>query len=411
MTSIPKAPPYKYDIEEAMIVSLLKNPELIKMLPLKTEHFYHKNNAIAYDTLKQLSDEHHEINMLTFGSKFSDNGGTISSIRLLFDAEPYFNESAVETYLHILAEELIKRKIFTKYHDLSEAPKEFIDEIKTIEMEFISSNPPKSLTELYDEYQINYLEKQKRKKESGSIGVVTGFKYIDENCPFDDGDLIILAAKTSVGKTALALTIGLNAAMFGQNVLFFSAEMTAQAIQDRLYAQLTYTAASKFKFAEADNALVNVKSEIQESGKHFKIIESGGLTSTEICRISIKEAIVFQPKLIVVDYIQYLKDPLGKNVTNNDRIGNITRNLHALAQELKCAVLGLSQVNRATSGIPELHNLRDSGNIEQDAETVLILHRESREDVVANLIIAKNRNGIVRTDGELKFDPKITKFY
>ncbi len=117
------------------------------------------------------------------------------------------------------------------------------------------------------------------------------------------------------------------------------------------------------------------------------------------------------PNLIIVDYIQYLKDKPQKNATNNDRIGNITRNLHSLAQELKCSILALSQVNRATDGMPALHNLRDSGNIEQDSEIVLILHREDREDTVAQLVIAKNRNGQIRTDGKLNFNPEITKFY
>lgn len=401
-------PSYKIEIEYYMIATLILNPKLLKTLPFKSEHFYHHNNLLAYQVLKEMEKENEAISLETFGSRFWDKGGKISEIRALFSAEQYYTDLFADTYLKILAEETAKRKILEKYNDLADAPREFIEEMKKIELEFINERP-KDLTELYGEYLTEYNFRKEKLKKGGSVGLITGFKYIDQNCAFDKGDLIILAAKTSVGKTALAINIAVNCSMFDQRVLFFSAEMTANAIQNRIYAQLTGVAATRFKYCNADASVMLVKAEIENCGKNLKIIEAGDLTSEDVCRIAQKESM--KPDLIVVDYIQYLKDRSGKNATNNDRIGNITRNLHALAQELKCSVLALSQVNRAAVGMPELHNLRDSGNIEQDSEIVLILHREDREDTVAQLIIAKNRNGQVRTDGKLNFDRKLTKFY
>ena len=403
--------PCKIEIEYCMVAILIVCPQLLKSLSLKEEHFYHSNNLLAFKVLKEMDIVGEEINLITFGSRFFDNGGKISEINALFGDNLFYSDLFAETYLKQLAEELVKRKILEKYQTLSDAPKEFIEEIKKIELEFINEKKPKTLIQLYENYLIEYDDRKKRLESGGTVGLITGFKFIDKNCPFDKGDLIILAAKTSVGKTALALNIAVHCAMYGHKVIFFSAEMTERSLQDRIYSQLTGISATRFKYCNADSSIKLVKSEIKHCGENIKIIEAGQLTSDEICRITIKESVSFAPDLVVVDYIQYLKDKVQKKATNNDRIGNITRNLHALAQELKCSVLALSQVNRAINGIPELHNLRDSGNIEQDSEIVLILHREDREDVTAKLIIAKNRNGRIRADGELKFNPELTKFY
>lgn len=404
--------PHNSEVEYKMIAVLLYYPELLKRLTLKEDHFYILTTRLAYQVLSQMQVEGEAVDLITFSHRYYDKGGRVSEISSLFTVDSFqFSFGHAETYLKILAEELVKRKIMQKYENFKDAPLDFIEEVKALELEFISPTKAKDLTELYDEYVTEYAERKERLKSGGSVGLITGFKYIDENCPFDKGDFIILAAKTSTGKTALALNIAINCAMYNQRVLFFSAEMTARALQDRIYAQLTKTAATSFKYCNADHSLRQAAIEIKDRGKNFKIIEAGRMTSNDICRLVRREAVELPPDLIVVDYLQYLRDPVGKGMTNNDRVGQITRNLHALAQELKCSILGLSQVNRATTGEPELHNLRDSGNLEQDSEIVLFLYRESREDTTAKLIIAKNRNGKLVQPGELRFDPNLTKFY
>lgn len=393
------------DIEYCMIATLIMNPALLKSLPLKEEYFFSNNNRLAFVTLQQMIWKDEEINLITFGSRFYDNNGKISEIRFLFDSNKYWSDIFAETYLRQLADELIKRKIVEKYNSLASAPKEFIEEIKKLEYDFIE-NRPRAIGELYDEYVEIYNERKEKLKD-GHVGIVTGFNYIDKNCAFEEGNLVILAAKTSVGKTSLALNIAINAAMFGNKVLFFSSEMTIRELLNRTFSQISGISSTRFKYSNADNSLKLIKNEIEVCKNNLIFVESAGMTSEDICRLSRKEKNV---DLIVVDYIQYLRDPV-KNGTNNDRIGNITRNLKSIAVELKCSVLALSQVNRATNGAPELNNLRDSGNIEQDADIVLILHRENREDSIADLIIAKNRNGAVDYNGKIHFHPELTKFY
>lgn len=402
-------PSHKLDIECYMICSLIVNPDLYGKLAIKEDHFYHHNNLLAFKCLKEMHRTSEAVNLITFGGRLFDAGGKISEFSSLLGSKECFSELFVDAYLKQLAEETAKRKILKEYQNLKNAPKEFIEEMKKIELEFIE-NKPKTLEQSFDDYVENYNLKKAKLNSKGSVGLVTGFSKIDSNCTFDEGNLIILAANTSVGKSALALNIAVNSAMFGQNCLFFSAEMSINELLERMFAQLTGVSSTKFKYCNADSSLQLAKNEIQSCKDSLKFINAASLTSDDICRIVRQESSIKKPDLIVVDYIQYLKDKIEKGNTNNDRIGNITRNLKGLAMDLRCSVLALSQVNRNTKGVPELSNLRDSGNIEQDADIVLILHREEKEDVIADLVIAKNRNGqVMKTN--LKFNPSLTKFY
>ncbi len=392
--------------EYYMIATLIIYPQLLNVLPIKDEHFWFSNNKLAFQVLDEMNKNNEAINLITFGSRFFDKKGKVSEIKALFVRGNFYSELFAETYLRLLSDELVKRKIVEKYEKLSNAPKEFIEEIKKLEDDFIESRP-KAIGELYDSYVEEYNIKKEKLKKEGAVGLITGFNMIDKGCSFEEGNLIILAAKTSVGKTSLALNIAVNTSMYGQKVMFFSSEMTIQELLNRTFAQLTGTSSTRFKYANADNSLQLAKNEINACKDNLIFIEAAGMTSDDICRIARKQKDV---DLIVVDYIQYLKDKVEKSGTNNDRIGNITRNLKGIAGELRCSTLALSQVNRNVQGEPALHNLRDSGNIEQDADIVLILHREGNEDVDANLIIAKNRNGRI-TVGRLKFKPELTKFH
>lgn len=403
-------PPHKLDIECFMICMLILKPDLLKTVPVKKEHFYHGNNEKAITVLLDMQANGEAIDITTFGARFYDLGGSISELRPLFGDYIETKPRLAETYLKILAEETAKRKIWRTYQSLSDAPVDFINEMKKIELDFIEQKP-KTVDELSAEYFENYQTRKQEINQAGSCGVVTGFNFIDKLSPFDDGNLIVLAAKTSVGKTALALNIAVNAAMFNQNVLFFSAEMTTGELMNRVFAQLSGIDSTRFKYRNVDLSIDAIKTEIAACGKNLKLIEAGRMTSEDICRMARREALNFPPRLIVVDYIQYLKDRIGKGNTNNDRIGGITQNLKSLALELKCPVLALSQVNRAAIGEPTLANLRDSGNIEQDSDIVLILHREFRDDVVGNVNIAKGRNGATSEKNQIRFNAKLTKYY
>lgn len=401
--------PYKQDIELYLIATLIAFPSLLRRLNIKDEYFYHSTPSSAYKVLKTMIRKNEEINLVTFGGRFFDEGGKISEIRPLYDDFENVSIVFAESYLKQLAEESAKREILKHYDKVSDAPREFIEEVKRIEVEFVDFKP-QSASEIYGDYLTGYNERKDRLQNKGSVGLITGFKVLDSEFSFLPGNLVILAASTNVGKTALALNIAVNASMYKQKALFFSAEMTIEEIMNRVMSQLTGVSATKFKYANADHSLKQAKTELGACGENLKLIQASSMTSEDVCRIARQEDGLKKVDLVVVDYIQYMKDQVGKG-TNNDRIGNITRNLKELAMEIGCPVLALSQLNRGVTEVPELKHLRDSGNIEQDADMVLMLHRESKEDVVANLAVAKNRNGSISPQNMLKFKPEITKFY
>lgn len=399
-------PDYKPDIEYALIATLIKEPKTLKLLTLKKEYFFTAPCRLAFETLEEMLSGGEAINLVSFGARYADKKGKVSDISSLFTAEDYYSSAFAETYRMQLVEEYVKREAQKLYEENRQYPKDLIQKVKELELEF-SEVRAKSLPEAFKEFSKTYQEKKRKQAEGCGVGLVTGFDKLDTNCALEGGNLAILAAKTSVGKTALALNMAINAAMFGQRVLFFSAEMALDELMTRVLAQLSGISSTRFKYANADHSMSVVQGDVEACGENLKLIESGRLTSEDISRISRQQGVV---DMIVVDYIQYLKDAQKKNGTNNDRVGEITRNLKALAMETKSVVLALSQVNRATQGAPELHNLRDSGNIEQDADVVFILHREDREDVLAELVIAKNRNGALAKVA-LKFDRKLTKYH
>lgn len=399
---------YAPEIERIVIGSIILKPELLLKYPIVEDLFYQSNLKLLLKTIILMLKNKELINLPTLAVRFREVGGTASLISSLLVDTENLGEAFIPQYLRILFSERAKRKIKDKFETIEDAPAKFLEEIKDIEQDF-SLAEGETLADSMESF-INQYEKYKTKyKTTGSVGIITGFNFIDENCPLVDGSLAIIAAKSSVGKTALALNMAVNAAFFDEHVIFFTAEMTKHEIITRALSQITNTHASLFKTGGADEALSKYKNDINKYGKNLKFVEAGAMTSIDICRVARQEAAHKKPAMIVIDYIQYLKDPLSSNQTNNDRIGNMTRAFKALALELKIPIIALSQVKR-TTGIPSMSDLRDSGNIEQDADIVLILHRELRESTKANLIIAKNRNGAVIFDHVLNFEHKILTY-
>jgi replicative DNA helicase len=397
-----------YEIEGLVLGSIILNPGLLGRFKITAEFFKHQNFRKAFNVLSEMSQNKETINLPLFGIKFLESGGKISEISKVLTDPVNCDNIFFADYVKVLAKENLKFKIKNSAHTLEDDAEKFIEEIKKLDVGFTSGKAV-SLTDSIEDYLKTYNENKQRYLNNKSIGVPTGFDFIDLEAPLLPGHLVILGAKTSVGKTALALNIAVNSARYDQNVLFFSAEMTKHELITRALSQITNTPASAFKTGQADEALGKFKNEINLYGQNLKFVEAGAMSSSDVCRVVRQEAGNKKPDLIIVDYIQYLKDSVGNNLTNNDRIGNITRKLKEVALEVGAPVIALSQVKRAT-GIPTLADLRDSGNIEQDADIVFILHREDKTATSANLIVAKNRNGPVIFDHLLYFEHKIMTY-
>ncbi len=294
----------------------------------------------------------------------------------------------------------------------------------------IGSNRKKDAFTTFKEAIIESLEQINKAQENLSkiTGTSTGFEELDLiTAGFQPGELIILAARPGMGKTALALNMGLNAAL-SQNrkctVPIFSLEMPTIQLAMRMLASESLISSEKLKtgFMDGDELerLMMTVYRIQDAA--IFIDDSAGISIVEArakCRRLAADPNLPKIGMIIVDYLQLMKGSPGISQREQE-ISDISRNLKALAKELHTPVIALSQLNRGVESRPNkrplLSDLRESGAIEQDADMILFVYRdeyynpETTEDKgVAELIIAKNRSGSLGTC-KLKFFGQYTKF-
>ncbi len=260
------------------------------------------------------------------------------------------------------------------------------------------------------------------KLDGGLTGVTTGFKYLDNmTSGLQRSDLIILAARPAMGKTAFALSLALNAAVKGKaSVMVFSLEMSKEQLGQRLLSmesKVGMQALKTGKLERRDWDDINIALDILSKAR-IHIDDTAGINIMEMkskCRrLKAEEGL----DLVVIDYLQ-LMNPEGKSDSRTQEISVISRNLKLLARELDCPVLVLSQLSRApeqrTDHRPMLSDLRESGSIEQDADIVIFLYRDEyyNEDTEAvgecEVIVAKQRSGPTGTVKVAWLD-KLTKF-
>lgn len=267
-----------------------------------------------------------------------------------------------------------------------------------------------SLVEAWDRFE-------KLSKSDGEMrGIPTGFRDIDSKLAgLQKSDLIILAARPSMGKTSLALDIARNAACkFGKSVGIFSLEMSSQQLVDRLIASESQVDSWKLRTGKikSDEDFDRIRDALERlSTAPIFIDDEPSNNITKMRGVARKLKAEHGLDLIVVDYLQ-LMIPKRDSDSLVQQVTDISRSLKALARELDVPVLALSQLNRAVEqrgGRPRLSDLRDSGSIEQDADVVMFIHREDKYDPnsdkknVAEILIAKHRNGPVG-EAELFFD-------
>lgn len=268
----------------------------------------------------------------------------------------------------------------------------FLDEARTTidSVSAIGATDIKMLSDILPEVT-NSLGNTTRGKQTGYAGLdaVTG--------GFREGHLVIIAARPGIGKTSFACNIAANLCKQGLTCAYFSIEMSAPEIAERIC--LSEAMVDRYK-AQKDPALTKLVMNAQEKVWHWKLYidDRGSLSVGQV----VSNAYKYKQRsgsldCIFIDYLQLMRLPGGKNDSKNERIGEATRGLKILAKEIKCPVVALAQLNRNADGRrPTIADIRDSGNIEQDADLILLLHRENEQTENATLIIGKNRHGATR---------------
>ncbi|MGL5657853.1 MAG: replicative DNA helicase, partial [Cetobacterium sp.] len=256
-----------------------------------------------------------------------------------------------------------------------------------------------------------------------TTGISSGFKHFDEmTSGFHPSDLVILAARPSMGKTAFALNLALNAAMKAEKgVLVFSLEMSSSQLLQRLLAIEAGIGLQKIRngfLGEDDWGKLGIASG-KLANAEINIADVPNVNVLEIRSIARRLKAAGKLDMILIDYLQLIKGTSGKSDNRQQEISDISRSLKGIARELDIPIIALSQLSRApeqrADRRPMLSDLRESGAIEQDADMVVFLYRddyyndESEQKGITEVIIGKQRNGPVGTVN-LKFFHEITKF-
>lgn len=216
--------------------------------------------------------------------------------------------------------------------------------------------------------------------------IKTGVGRLDKYIYLDRGDYVIIGGRPSAGKTAFTLQMMLQMAR-EHNVVYFSLETSAEKIMDRLMANYTGTPLSQIKTAQI-NDWKRIASYADDFGKlRFSVVEAAGWSVQQIRA----KAIQLKAQVVFIDYLSLIK---ANGNSLYEKVTNISIDLHTMAQQSKITVVALSQLNRSGVGEPDMTSLRESGQIEQDADAILLLHAVSEEaGAPRKLIVAKNKEG------------------
>ncbi len=431
-----RIPPHHLESEQAVLGALMLRPaaihEVVDMLI--AEMFYAKKHAIIYQTILELSMKGEPIDVLSLSAKMKEKK-TIGEI----GGNTYLNElmSNVPSTVNIrhYAEIVYKKFILRSLIDASEqiaglayeendmdaasildAAEKNIFRISSslnVKNAFVSIKG--SLVETME--QIVHLHENKDEVR----GVPTGYPDLDNLIAgLQKSDLVILAARPSMGKTTFALDIMRNVALSGRPVGIFSLEMSANQLVQRMLSAESHVDAWSIRTGHGlgshhFTALQEAAARLQKAPIY--IDDQAGNSIVKMRSVARRLKAEHGLELIVVDYLQLMTT--NKNYDSMvNQVTEISRSLKQLARELDVPVLALSQLSRAVEsrgGKPRLSDLRDSGSIEQDADLVMFLHREDRykdqaeKDNITEVLIEKHRNGPVGSV-KLLFDMKTTSF-
>mgnify|MGYP001192844938 CR=1 FL=1 len=428
--------PYSEEAEQAVLGAILTSPDVFEKVSdrLKPTDFYRQRHQKLFQLLKELKEEKTPIDPVTLAEELKnrnmiDEVGGVEHLSTLASAVP--TAANVEYYARIVEEKAIRRKMIQQAHQMmTQAYEEpniekvmanMQEQVQNIQDRAASTNKDRILDikrlalEEYDEIE-------HRASNPGISGIPTGFIDIDRTLNgLNKSELIILAARPSMGKTALALNIAQNVAIdSGKMAVIFSLEMSAKQLLRRMFSSVGNIDSHNIRTGQMKpddwERLTNAISVISEAP--IKIIEEA-YTLDQIradARRLKREG--EDLGVIVVDYLQLISVE-GNFSSSNERVSYISRSLKLLARELDVPVIALSQLSRAVEQRqdkrPMLSDLRDSGSIEQDADVVLFLYRDdyynedSEKPNIVEVIIGKQRNGPVGKT-ELLFLKNYSKF-
>lgn len=431
--------PNVIEIEKALLgAMLLKDGYVIPAVSaiVKAKDFYREEHRIIYNAILRLFEKDGTSNILLLVEELKQSGefDKIGPITVMALADATYTTAFAETYAGKVKEKAVLRNLIETSDEISneasrdEKPlEEILDDAEKKIFAITAKNDRLDFEEIEPILQRAYSKILKISQNPEEIfGVPSGLTDIDKvTNGFQKSDLILLAARPSMGKTAFALNVATNAALKGKKIAIFSLEMSKEQIGHRLLSSQSKVDSLKLSTGRnlTDDELFRVGEALNElSDANLFVDDTAGISIMELRSKARRLQTAKGLDMILIDYLQLMQGSPSRSSGESNRqqeISEISRSLKALARELNVPIIALSQLSRnvelRAEKRPQLSDLRESGSLEQDADIVMFLYREeyynkeSADRSVAELIIAKNRNGPT-TNIPLSFTKEYMKF-
>lgn len=449
--------PSSLEAEQTLIGCLLNSTDKFIEADtlLNSEDFYVDKHKKIYETVKKLCEEAVSVDTVTVIEELKKNGmfESCGGATYLSNLETgAINYSSIENYAKIVKEKSDRRKLIKTGSKIIEDAFEnqdvraAIDEAEKSLFSVSASKNSAGLERIDSILEKTFVRIEERCKNGGGlIGISTGFKGIDEiTGGFKKGEFVIVAARPSMGKTAFALNMAQSASKHG-SVIIFSLEMESESLMNRMISSSCLIKLNNIQNGQlTDDEFVDILQRTSELGSRNLYIDDTCVMLSDIKALCRKQKLQKGLDVIVIDYLQLIRTNAKSNQREQE-VSYISRELKALAKELQITVIALSQLSRAPEARndhrPMLSDLRESGSIEQDADVIHFIYRDSyyadkkkklkkktnndeklrntesyniksndlmkdmnnnqtnkAEDIMAEIITAKNRNGRTKTN-------------
>lgn len=436
-TLIKRTMPNSLEAEQSLIGSMILDRDAIMVASelLVKEDFYHQQYGILFEAMVELFNSREPVDLITLQNKLKEKNvppeiSSLEYVKDLVDAVP--TSANAKYYAEIVKDKSMLRRMIHTTEDITndcyqgtESTEVLLEQTEKKIFDLLQNRGGGDYVPI-KQVVLNALDKiEKASKTQGNVtGIATGFLDLDyKTAGLQPSDLILVAARPSMGKTAFVLNIAQYVAFHSDLcTAIFSLEMSKEQLVNRLFSLESRVDAQKLRSGDLSDAdwekLIEGAGTIGQS--KLIIDDTPGISISELRSKCRKYKLEHDLKLIIIDYLQLMSGSGGRaSDSRQQEISDISRSLKGLARELNVPVIALSQLSRAVEQRPDhrpmLSDLRESGAIEQDADVVMFIYRDdyynkdTEDKGIAEIIIAKQRNGPIGTVN-LVWLPEYTKF-
>ena len=428
--------PHSMEAEQSVIGSMIMDREAIVVASemISGDDFYNKSYGVLFDSMVELNDQGQPVDVVTLQNRLKEKDvppevASLEFIRDLITAVP--TSANIKYYATIVSEKAVLRKLIRLTEEIAnncysekDGLEVILEDTEKRVFDLVQRRNTGDVVPIREVGRNAMAKIEKASHSNGNVtGIATGFIDLDyRTAGMQPSDLVLIAARPSMGKTAFVLNIAQYVAFHsGECVAIFSLEMSKEQLVNRLFAMESKVDSQHLRTGNLSD--LEWEKLIESAGMigQSKLIidDTPGISIAEMRSKCRKFKLEMDLKMVIIDYLQLMSGSGRGNESRQQEISDISRSLKALARELQVPVIALSQLSRAVEQRPDhrpmLSDLRESGAIEQDADVVMFIYRDdyynpdTEKKDIAEINIAKQRNGPIGTV-DLVWLPEFTKF-